>query len=191
MKSLTLKMTNGQTSILSLVVWSYTFVSCLTHLYRSECLGDSLRLQVSYGHGCCYIWSLIQICVVVIDLTYPGHIGAPSQEKRIQKLAERVRELPVANYYTLKALIEHLRRWEFNNCSSDSDLITSLPSNAHIIRVVEMGHVNKMMATNCAIVFGPTIMRAEADSLEMATLMPIQNGITEMFINEFVSIFQK
>ena len=41
---------------------------------------------------------------------YSGHVGAPSQEKRLQKLAERVRELPVANYYTLKALIEHLRR---------------------------------------------------------------------------------
>ena len=61
----------------------------------------------------------------------------------------------------------------------------------HIFRVVEMGHVNKMMASNCAIVFGPTIMRAEADSLEMATLMPVQNGITEMFINEYASIFQK
>lgn len=60
-----------------------------------------------------------------------------------------------------------------------------------IYRVVEMGHVNKMMSSNCAIVFGPTIMRAEADSLEMATLMPVQNGITEMFINEFASIFQK
>ena len=58
-------------------------------------------------------------------------------------------------------------------------------------RVVEKGHINKMLSTNCAIVFGPTIMRAEADSLEMATLMPIQNGITEMFINEYDSIFQK
>ena len=36
--------------------------------------------------------------------------GAPTQEKRIQKLAERVRELPVANYCTLKALVQHLRR---------------------------------------------------------------------------------
>lgn len=54
--------------------------------------------------------SIIQICVVFIGFPYPGHVGAPSQEKRIQKLAERVRELPVANYYTLKALIEHLRR---------------------------------------------------------------------------------
>ena len=68
------------------------------------------------------------------------------------------------------------------------------PKHAHNIlyfRVVDKGHINKMLATNCAIVFGPTIMRAEADSFEMATLMPVQNGIAEMLINEFNSIFLK
>ena len=50
-------------------------------------------------------------CHIQLSWTYT-RVGAPSQEKRLQKLAERVRELPVANYYTLKALIEHLRRWE-------------------------------------------------------------------------------
>ena len=48
-------------------------------------------------------------CHIQLSWTYT-RVGAPSQEKRLQKLAERVRELPVANYYTLKALIEHLRR---------------------------------------------------------------------------------
>ena len=78
-------------------------------------------------------------------------------------------------------------------------LVKSLPlpapythhTHTNTIRVVANGHVNKMLSTNCAIVFGPTIMRAEADSLEMATLMPVQNGIAEMFINEFDSIFLK
>lgn len=58
-------------------------------------------------------------------------------------------------------------------------------------RVVEHGHENKMQATNVAIVFGPTLMRAEHDSFEMATLMPVQNGIVEVLINEFSSIFRK
>ena len=54
-----------------------------------------------------------------------------------------------------------------------------------------MSRVNKMQATNLAIVFGPTVMRAETDSLEMATLMPIQNGVMELLITEFDSIFRK
>ena len=58
-------------------------------------------------------------------------------------------------------------------------------------RVVEYGHVNKMQATNLAIVFGPTIMRPEQDTIEMATLMPVQNGIAEVMITEFNSIFRK
>lgn len=57
MKWLTWKMTNGQTSTLSLVVWSCTFVSSQIHLFHSECLGDSLTLQVSYGCGCCEVGS--------------------------------------------------------------------------------------------------------------------------------------
>lgn len=48
-----------------------------------------------------------------------------------------------------------------------------------------------MLATNVAIVFGPTLMRAETDSLEMATLMPVQNGIVEIMVNEFETIFRK
>ena len=54
-----------------------------------------------------------------------------------------------------------------------------------------MGSVNKMLATNVAIVFGPTVMRAETDSLEMATLMPVQNGIMEIMVNEFEAVFKK
>ena len=56
---------------------------------------------------------------------------------------------------------------------------------------MEKGSVNKMLATNVAIVFGPTVMRAETDSIEMATLMPIQNGIVEIVVNEYESIFRK
>ena len=58
-------------------------------------------------------------------------------------------------------------------------------------RVVEYGHINKMQASNVAIVFGPTLMRAEMDSMEMAILMPVQNGIVEVMINNFESVFRK
>lgn len=81
------------------------------------------------------------------------------------------------------------------NCSlsfltATYDYLHPLPS-LPIHRVVEFGSVNKMLPTNVAIVFGPTVMRAETDSIEMATLMPIQNGIVEIMVNEFESIFRK
>jgi len=57
---------------------------------------------------------------------------------------------------------------------------------------VEQGHINKMQATNVAIVFGPTLMRSnEGNSLEMAALLPVQNGIVELMIKEFESVFRK
>ena len=58
-------------------------------------------------------------------------------------------------------------------------------------RVVEFGHTNRMQSSNLGIVFGPTVMRAETDSLEMAALMPVQNGIMELMISEFDKIFKK
>ena len=57
--------------------------------------------------------------------------------------------------------------------------------------MVEFGHVNKMEATNLGIVFGPTLMRSEVDSLEMATFMPVQNSIVETIIKEYQTVFKK
>ena len=56
---------------------------------------------------------------------------------------------------------------------------------------MEHGQINKMFANNLGIVFGPTVMRAEVDSIEMATLMPVQNNLMETFITEFEKIFRK
>ena len=58
-------------------------------------------------------------------------------------------------------------------------------------RVVEHGHINKMLSTNVSIVFGPTLMRAEVDSIEMATLMPVQNNIVDTFLTETNKVFSK
>lgn len=48
-----------------------------------------------------------------------------------------------------------------------------------------------MQSSNISIVFGPTLMRAETDSVEMAALMPLQNGIVELMISEYDRIFLK
>jgi hypothetical protein len=58
-------------------------------------------------------------------------------------------------------------------------------------RVVDNGHVNNMLSTNIGIVFGPTVMRAEVDSYEMATLIPLQNNLMETLIMEITKIFKK
>lgn len=58
-------------------------------------------------------------------------------------------------------------------------------------RVVEHSHVNKMLANNLGIVFGPTLMRSEVDSLEIASLMPLQNNVVETIITEEAQIFRK
>ena len=48
-----------------------------------------------------------------------------------------------------------------------------------------------MLSTNVSIVFGPTLMRAEIDSIEMATLMPVQNNIVDTFLTETNKVFSK
>lgn len=48
-----------------------------------------------------------------------------------------------------------------------------------------------MLANNLGIVFGPTLMRSEVDSLEIASLMPLQNNIVETIITEEAQIFRK
>lgn len=60
-----------------------------------------------------------------------------------------------------------------------------------VCRVVDHGHVNKMFANNLGIVFGPTLMRSEVDSLEIASLMPLQNNLIETIIREEAIIFRK
>ena len=58
-------------------------------------------------------------------------------------------------------------------------------------RVIDKGSVNKMYSQNVAIVFGPTLLRAEGDPFEMAKLTPVQNGIVEVMLIEFDKIFTK
>ena len=48
-----------------------------------------------------------------------------------------------------------------------------------------------MHSQNVAIVFGPTLLRAEGDPFEMAKLTPIQNGIIEIMLTEFDKIFTR
>lgn len=56
-------------------------------------------------------------------------------------------------------------------------------------RVVQHGNENRMTVQNVAIVFGPTLLKPEVESANIATYMVFQNQIVEFLLNEFESIF--
>lgn len=94
---------------------------------------------------------------------YPSFIEADkidSPLKRVNAIRKLIRELPEHHYETLKYLLAHLKR------------------------VVEHSHTNKMEARNLAIVFGPTLVRAGDDNMvTMVTDMSSQCRIVETLIS--------
>ncbi|XP_066155664.1 rho GTPase-activating protein 23 isoform X15 [Euwallacea fornicatus] len=78
---------------------------------------------------------------------------------RLEELRRLVRNLPKHNYHTLKHVIRHLKR------------------------VADNSDANRMEAKNLAIVFGPTIVRPESETMEsMVTNMTNQCKIVESLI---------
>lgn len=76
---------------------------------------------------------------------YPSFIKADKLDNpkaRMDELRKLVKSLPIYNYHTLKHIIYHLKRLAENNA------------------------INKMKEKNIAIVFGPTIVRAEGENME-------------------------
>lgn len=79
------------------------------------------------------------------------------------------------------------------------DLIQSLPAPnhdtmkllfGHLHRVIEYGQDNRMTVQNVAIVFGPTLLRPEMESGNIAMHMVFQNQIVEFVLNEYNYLFQ-
>ncbi|XP_026171478.1 rho GTPase-activating protein 12 [Mastacembelus armatus] len=76
-----------------------------------------------------------------------------------------VKSLPHANHDTMKRLFGHLRR------------------------VIKYGENNRMTVQNVAIVFGPTLLRPEMESSNIAVHMVCQNQIVEFILNHYERIF--
>ncbi|XP_041805339.1 rho GTPase-activating protein 29-like isoform X2 [Chelmon rostratus] len=97
--------------------------------------------------------------------------GGPSvQLKRvIFKIRDSLRQLPTANYRTLRFLIAHLNR------------------------VTEQAEENKMTASNLGIIFGPTLVKprqADAEvSLSSLVDYPYQALMVEMLVRHFQTVF--
>ncbi|NXO17670.1 RHG15 protein, partial [Oriolus oriolus] len=84
---------------------------------------------------------------------------------RIKAIRSLVKKLPRPNYDTMKILFEHLQK------------------------IAAKESVNLMSTQSLGIVFGPTLLRPEKETGNMAVHMLYQNQIVELMLNEYSKIF--
>ncbi|XP_075438341.1 rho GTPase-activating protein 27-like isoform X4 [Ascaphus truei] len=93
-------------------------------------------------------------------------IKMSDQAQRIRRLKELVMSLPSPNLETMRVLFKHL-------CS-----------------VIERREANRMSVQSVAIVFGPTLLKPETESGNLAMFMVFQNQIVEQVLSHYKYIFQ-
>ncbi|XP_061550769.1 rho GTPase-activating protein 12-like isoform X6 [Phycodurus eques] len=96
---------------------------------------------------------------------FVSSIKNPDYKQRVHAIKELVRQLPEPNHDTMQALFKHLRK------------------------VIEHGEENRMTNQSVAIVFGPTLLRPETDTWNMAVHMVYQNQIVELILLEYDNLF--
>ncbi|CAJ1080106.1 rho GTPase-activating protein 27 isoform X1 [Xyrichtys novacula] len=92
-------------------------------------------------------------------------IRIPDYSTKLDCVHELVKTLPPANHDTMKLLFGHLSR------------------------LIQHGENNRMTVQNVAIVFGPTLLRPEMESSNIAMHMVFQNQIVEFILNNYEHIF--
>uniref|UniRef100_UPI0037E81286 rho GTPase-activating protein 15 isoform X2 n=1 Tax=Semicossyphus pulcher TaxID=241346 RepID=UPI0037E81286 len=92
-------------------------------------------------------------------------IRIPDYNTKVDCMSNLVRSLPSSNHDTMKLLFGHL------------------------CRLIQFGEDNRMTVQNVAIVFGPTLLRPETESNNIAMHMVFQNQIVEFILNEYRHIF--
>uniref|UniRef100_A0A3Q2E458 Rho GTPase activating protein 12 n=1 Tax=Cyprinodon variegatus TaxID=28743 RepID=A0A3Q2E458_CYPVA len=85
--------------------------------------------------------------------------------QRLNSVKDLIKKLPKPNHDTMQALFKHLRR------------------------VIEHGEANRMTTQSVAIVFGPTLLRPETETGNIAVHMVYQNQIVELILLEYESVF--
>ncbi|XP_074544968.1 rho GTPase-activating protein 12-like isoform X4 [Halichoeres trimaculatus] len=96
---------------------------------------------------------------------FVSSIKLPEYKHRVQAIKDLVRQLPKPNHDTMQALFKHLRK------------------------VIDYGEENRMTTQSVAIVFGPTLLRPETETWNMAVHMVYQNQIVELILLEYENIF--
>uniref|UniRef100_A0A673I6L3 Rho GTPase-activating protein 12-like n=1 Tax=Sinocyclocheilus rhinocerous TaxID=307959 RepID=A0A673I6L3_9TELE len=86
-------------------------------------------------------------------------------KQRVQSIKDLIKQLPKPSQETMKVLFKHLKR------------------------VIDHGEVNRMTTQSVAIVFGPTLLRPEIETGNMAVHMVYQNQIVELILLEYENIF--
>ncbi|XP_065118234.1 rho GTPase-activating protein 12a isoform X6 [Paramisgurnus dabryanus] len=86
-------------------------------------------------------------------------------KQKVKSVKDVMKQLPLPNYDTIQVLFKHLRK------------------------VIQHGDENRMTYQSVAIVFGPTLLRPETETANMAVHMVYQNQIVELILTEYESIF--
>ncbi|XP_039672006.1 rho GTPase-activating protein 12-like isoform X9 [Perca fluviatilis] len=92
-------------------------------------------------------------------------IKVPDYKQRVQSIKDLIKQLPKPNHDTMQALFKHLRK------------------------VIDHGEENRMTTQSVAIVFGPTLLRPEMETWNIAVHMVYQNQIVELILLEYENIF--
>ncbi|XP_054479042.1 rho GTPase-activating protein 12b isoform X5 [Anoplopoma fimbria] len=92
-------------------------------------------------------------------------IKCSDYHQRLNSIKDLIKKLPKPNHDTMQVLFKHLRR------------------------VIDHGEANRMTTQSVAIVFGPTLLRPETETGNIAVHMVYQNQIVELILLEYESIF--
>ncbi|KAM9775319.1 rho GTPase-activating protein 12b isoform X6 [Syngnathus typhle] len=92
-------------------------------------------------------------------------IKCSDYKQRVNSIIDLIKKLPKPNHDTMQVLFKHLRR------------------------VIDHGEANRMTTQSVAIVFGPTLLRPETETGNIAVHMVYQNQIVELILLEYESIF--
>ncbi|KAG7487474.1 hypothetical protein MATL_G00023910 [Megalops atlanticus] len=92
-------------------------------------------------------------------------IKCPDYKQRVHSIKDLIKQLAKPNHDTMQVLFKHLRK------------------------VIDHGEVNRMTTQSVAIVFGPTLLRPETETGNIAVHMVYQNQIVELILLEYENIF--
>ncbi|XP_034416226.1 rho GTPase-activating protein 12b isoform X2 [Cyclopterus lumpus] len=92
-------------------------------------------------------------------------IKCSDYKQRVNSIKDLIKKLPKPNHDTMQGLFKHLRR------------------------VIDHAEANRMTTQSVAIVFGPTLLRPETETGNIAVHMVYQNQIVELILLEYESIF--
>ncbi|MBN3311679.1 RHG12 protein, partial [Atractosteus spatula] len=109
-------------------------------------------------------------------------IKCPDYKQRVHSIKDLIKQLPKPNQDTMQVLFKHLRRRILQSAINNYRVWVML-SNREISPLIDWRSV--------AIVFGPTLLRPEKETGNIAVHMVYQNQIVELILLEYESIFSR